>query len=184
MCCVLRVYLWPSPGWVTVIRRDLTPVADAGHTQVQWTRPGDIAASGRLSGLADSMPIIRPPLWSSGYTVLCFLWGTNWIYICYVEETRPPLWSRGQSSYLQIQRTRFDSRRYQISCELVGLERDPLSLMSTSEELLGRKSSGSGLENQENGCRNPSRWPCDTLYPQTLALTSPTGGGRSAGIVH
>jgi hypothetical protein len=33
--------------------------------------------------------------------VLCFLWGTNWIYICYVEESRPPLWSSGQSSWLQ-----------------------------------------------------------------------------------
>jgi hypothetical protein len=30
-----------------------------------------------------------------------FLWGTNWIYICHVEESRPPLWSRGQSSWLQ-----------------------------------------------------------------------------------
>jgi hypothetical protein len=26
----------------------------------------------------------------------------------------PPLWSSGQSSWLQIQRSRFDSRRYQI----------------------------------------------------------------------
>jgi hypothetical protein len=37
-----------------------------------------------------------------------------YIYICYVEESRPPLWSGGQSSWLQIQRPRFDSRRYQI----------------------------------------------------------------------
>jgi hypothetical protein len=34
---------------------------------------------------------------------------------------------------------RFDSRRYQIFSEVVGLERGPLSLMSTSEELLERK---------------------------------------------
>jgi drug/metabolite transporter (DMT)-like permease len=33
---------------------------------------------------------------------MCFLWGTNWIYICYVEESRPPLWSSGQSSWLQF----------------------------------------------------------------------------------
>jgi hypothetical protein len=33
--------------------------------------------------------------------VLCFLWGTDWIYICYVEESRPPLWFSGQSSSLQ-----------------------------------------------------------------------------------
>jgi hypothetical protein len=36
----------------------------------------------------------------NGYA-LCFLWGTIWIYICYVEESRPPLWSSGQSSCLQ-----------------------------------------------------------------------------------
>jgi hypothetical protein len=29
----------------------------------------------------------------------------------------------------------------------VGLKRGPLSLVTTTEELLGRKSSGSGLEN-------------------------------------
>jgi hypothetical protein len=40
-----------------------------------------------------------------------------------------------------------------------------------------------GLENREYGRRDPSRWPRGTLYPQTLALTSPTGGGRSVCIV-
>jgi hypothetical protein len=30
---------------------------------------------------------------------------------------------------------------------------------------------------------NPLRWPRDTLYPQKLALTSPTSGGRSVAIV-
>jgi hypothetical protein len=35
----------------------------------------------------------------------------------------------------------------------VGLERGPLSLVSTIEELLGRKSSGSGLESREYGRR-------------------------------
>jgi hypothetical protein len=42
----------------------------------------------------------------------------------------------------------FDSRNYYILWEVVGLERGPLSLVSNIEELLGRKSSGSGLENQ------------------------------------
>jgi hypothetical protein len=65
----------------------------------------------------------------------------------------------------------------------VGLERDPLSLVSTIEELLGRKSSGSGLENREYSRKDPSRWTLGTLYPQKLALTSPTSGGRSVGIV-
>jgi hypothetical protein len=31
--------------------------------------------------------------------------------------------------------------------------------------------------------RDPLRWPRDTLYPQKLALTSPTSDGRSVDIV-
>jgi hypothetical protein len=51
----------------------------------------------RLCGL-----VVRVPGYHNG-DVLCFLWGTNWIYICYVEESRPPLWSSDQSSWPQIQ---------------------------------------------------------------------------------
>jgi hypothetical protein len=56
----------------------------------------------------------------------------------------------------------------------MSLERGPLSLVSTTEELLERKSSGSGLENREHGRRDPSQSPRATLCPQTLALTSST----------
>jgi hypothetical protein len=66
----------------------------------------------------------------------------------------------------------------------VGLERGSLNLLSTIEELLGRKNSGSGLENREYVRRNPSRSSRDTLHPQKLALTSPTSCGRLVGIVH
>jgi hypothetical protein len=38
----------------------------------------------------------------------------------------------------------------------VGLERGPLSLVSTTEELLGRHSSGSGLEIREYDHRDSS----------------------------
>jgi hypothetical protein len=100
-----------------------------------------------------------PPLWSSGQSswlqsrdVLCFLWDMNWIYICCVEESRPPLWSSGQGSWLQIQRYGFVSRRYQIFWGVVGLERGLLSLVSTIEELLERKISGSCLQNRDYGC--------------------------------
>jgi hypothetical protein len=41
----------------------------------------------------------------------------------------------------------FDSRRYQIFWEVMGLERGPLRLVRIIEELLEWKSSGSGLEN-------------------------------------
>jgi hypothetical protein len=34
-----------------------------------------------------------------------------------------------------------------------------------------------------NGRGEPLRWLRDTLYPQKLALTSPTSGGRLVGIV-
>jgi hypothetical protein len=77
----------------------------------------------------------------------------------------------------------FDSRRYQVFWEVVLLERGPLSLLSTVEEVLGRKSSGSCPENREYSRRDPLRWPRNTLYPQKLALTSPTSGGRLVGIV-
>jgi hypothetical protein len=57
------------------------------------------------------------------------------------------MWFSGQSSRLQIHRSWFDSRRYQILWEVVGLERGALNLVNTTEELLERKSSSSGLEN-------------------------------------
>jgi hypothetical protein len=114
---------------------------------------------------------------------------------------RPPLWSSGQSFWLQIQRSGFDSRLYLIFWEvvgldgrsvgvvrsrtkatelllllslLVGLELSPISLVSTTEELIGRNSSGSGLGNREYGRGDPLHCPHDTLYQQKLALTSPT----------
>jgi hypothetical protein len=64
------------------------------------------------------------------------------------------------ASWLQIQRSGFDSRSYQIFWEVVGLERGTLSFVITNEELLERKSSGSGLESRDYGLREPSRWPC------------------------
>jgi hypothetical protein len=96
----------------------------------------------------------------------------------YDTSVWPPLWSSGQRSWLQIQRSGLDSRHYQLVWEVVGLERGPLSLVSTTEELLGRNINGAGL-----GSRDSLRWPCDTLYPQKLTLTSPTRGGLSVGIV-
>jgi hypothetical protein len=65
----------------------------------------------------------------------------------------------------------------------VGLDRGPLRLVSTTEELFERKSSGSGLENRDYGRKNSPRWPRDTLYLQKLAFTSSASIGRSIGIV-
>jgi hypothetical protein len=49
------------------------------------------------------------------------------------------------------------SWRYQIFREVVGVERGPLSLVSTIEELLRRKSSGYGRENRGYSVRDPVR---------------------------
>jgi hypothetical protein len=65
----------------------------------------------------------------------------------------------------------------------VGLERGSLSLVSTTEELLGRKTSGSSTDIREYGHGDPLCSPHDTLYPQKSALTLPTSGGRSFGTV-
>jgi hypothetical protein len=66
----------------------------------------------------------------------------------------------------------------------MGLERGPLSLVSTIEELLEIKNSGSDLENRDY-CRKGSTHTdyATPLYPQKLALTSPTSSGLSVGIV-
>jgi hypothetical protein len=55
------------------------------------------------------------------------------------------------------------------------LERGPLSLVSTIEELLERRISRSGLENQDYGRRGSAA--------QKLPLTSSRSGGHSVGIV-
>jgi hypothetical protein len=100
----------------------------------------------------------------------------NWRYdrLCGLVVRVPGYKSRGRG---------FDSRRYQIFWKVIGLERGSLSIVSTTEELLGRKSSGSGLENREYGRRDPLCWPRDTPYQQKLALTLPTSSSRSVVIV-
>jgi hypothetical protein len=64
----------------------------------------------------------------------------------------------------------------------VGLERGPLNFVGTIEKVLGRKSSF-GLENRDYDRKDPRADQVTPLYLQKLALTSPTNGGRSVGIV-
>jgi hypothetical protein len=99
--------------------------------------------------------------------------GWNRLFVS-LRSLRPPLWSMVRVPDYRSRGPGFYSQRYQIFWEVVGLERGPLSLVRTVEELLGRDSSGSGLENREYGHGDQLLWPCDTLYPQKLALTSPT----------
>jgi hypothetical protein len=58
------------------------------------------------------------------------------------------------SSWLQIRRSWVRFPGTTRKKKVVGLERGPLSLASTTEELLGRNSSGSGLESLEYGRRD------------------------------
>jgi hypothetical protein len=64
---------------------------------------------------------------------------------CFKKETHntcrnhfPIFKTSNQSSWLQIRRPEFDSRHYQKK-KVVGMEQGPLSLVSTTEELLDRK---------------------------------------------
>jgi hypothetical protein len=69
--------------------------------------------------------------------------------------------------------------------KVVGLERGPLSFVSIVEELLERKSRGSGLENRNYGHSESAE--LITRHPsinKKLALTSQTSGVCSVGIVH
>jgi hypothetical protein len=61
------------------------------------------------------------------------------IFRKFICITWPSLWSSNQSSWLQIQSTGFNSWRYQIFWEVVGLERGPLSHVSTTEDCLKEK---------------------------------------------
>jgi hypothetical protein len=65
----------------------------------------------------------------------------------------------------------------------VCLERGPLSLVSTTEELLRRNSSGSGLESREYGLGIRHADHVAPSIRKKLALTSLTSGGHSVGIV-
>jgi hypothetical protein len=88
-------------------------------------------------------------------------------HLCGLVVRVPGYISRGPGSI---------SLRYQISWEVMSLKRGPLSLVSTTEEQLERKSSGFGLESREYGRRDPSFWP------QKLVPTSSTSGGNLVAI--
>jgi hypothetical protein len=62
--------------------------------------------------------------------------------------------------------------------KVVGLKRGPLSLVSTTEELLDRKVAA---PNTAVGIRHADH--VATSIRKRLAITSPTSGGRSVGVV-
>ena len=96
-----------------------------------------------------------------------------------------PLWSSGQSFWLQIQRSRVRSPAlpdFLSSSGSVTGSTQPREV--TLRSYLNKKSSGSRFGKQRltavgTRCANH----VTPLYPQKLALTSPTGGGCSVGMV-
>jgi hypothetical protein len=62
--------------------------------------------------------------------------------------------------------------------KVVGLERGPLSLVSTTEELLDRKVAAPVQKTERIRPEGSG-----TLYPHKLAIASPTSGGRSVDVV-
>jgi hypothetical protein len=84
--------------------------------------------------------------------------------------------------YIQIRRPGFDSQHY-LKKKVVGLERGPLSLVSTAEELLDRNVAAPvyKTENTAVGIRH-----ADHVAPsirKSWQSLSPTSCGRSVGIV-
>jgi hypothetical protein len=134
-----------------------------------------------------TIPTKRPPLLSEVSANLLRIEGrvssevqTEFLNIIWKELTASVV--QCQSSWLQIQRSGFDSLRYQIFREEAGLEQGPLSLVNT-RGATRRNTSGSGVENQNYCRRDPSSRPRVTLYPQKLTITSLKFGSRLVGIV-
>jgi hypothetical protein len=99
------------------------------------------------------------------------------------EAVGPPVWSSGQSSLLQIQRSRV---RFLALPDFLSISGSWTGSTQPREDNWGatwKDSSGSGLNPEINGRGDSLRWPRDTLYPLNLALNSPISGGRSVGIV-
>ena len=106
------------------------------------------------------------------------------IIIIIIITNWPPLWSSGQSFWLQIQRSRV---RFPALPDFLSSSGSGTGSTASWDQLrsyLNKKSSGFRSRKQRLtavGTRCADH--VTPLYPQKLALTSPTGGGCSVGIV-
>jgi hypothetical protein len=71
------------------------------------------------------------------------------------NNNKSPLWSSGQSSWIQIQRSRVRFPGIQDFLRSSGVERGPLNLVSITKELLEWESSGSRSRNPKLTTRVP-----------------------------
>jgi hypothetical protein len=82
-------------------------------------------------------------------TIVLFYFIVVHAYMSIYFLVQARLWSSGQSLWLQIQKPRVRFPALPIFWEVGGLERVPLSLVRTIEEVSEWKSSGSGIENRD-----------------------------------
>jgi hypothetical protein len=115
------------------------------------SQPGDSGGRRTTSkgDTARQRATLQADLWDGGLGK-SKLWGGWSLHVPGFPKTL--LWILIWVTYDRRYRSRgpgFDSRPYQIFWEVEGLERGPLSLVRTTEELLEWKRSGSGLENRD-----------------------------------
>jgi hypothetical protein len=129
------------------------PEVRVSEVEDHWSRKCETPDASQFCGpprpiIRDSFAVLLSPMAAVSSPVLKEFASWRWLervglmYQFLFKNNRtakwPHLWSSGQSSRLQIWRPGFDSRHYQKK-RVVGLERGPLSLVSTTEELLDRK---------------------------------------------
>jgi hypothetical protein len=136
--CGVRSILKPT---VAVVSRRPSLVLGT-YNSVNWIRPSIDWDRVFLTELSRCLFIFSPKDGNrSSFRIFVFVRNTRrWDRLCGLVVRVFFYRSRGPG---------FDSRRFQIFWEAAGLERGPVSLLRTTEELLGRKSSGSGLENRD-----------------------------------
>jgi hypothetical protein len=119
---------------------------------------------------------------SQGTVLPAKLTGKQPIKVSPFTERGGSLWSSGQSSWLQILRSRVRFPALPDFPRSSGSGTGSTQSRVDNWGATWKESSGSGLKIEINGRGDSLRWPRDALYPLKLALISPTSGGRSVGI--